>query len=59
MRRRTFILVAPTLAAGALAHPVAAQAQLKVVASFSILGDMVRQIGGYSIGGYSAASDRT
>ena len=46
MRRRTFILVAPTLAAGALARPVAAQAQLKVVASFSILGDMVRQIGG-------------
>ena len=46
MRRRTFILVAPTLAAGALARPVAAQAQLKVVASFSILGDMVRQVGG-------------
>ncbi|QQS10611.1 MAG: zinc ABC transporter substrate-binding protein [Rhodospirillales bacterium] len=45
MRRRSFAFgVAAT--AAAVAVPASAQQRLKVVASFSILGDMVREIGG-------------
>ena len=46
--RRTLLNSAAALVALALAEPVAAQADqpLRVVATFSILGDMVEQIGG-------------
>jgi zinc/manganese transport system substrate-binding protein len=48
MRRRLFIIAATgtVWAGGAMPGPARAQARLKVVTSFSVLGDMVRQIGG-------------
>jgi zinc/manganese transport system substrate-binding protein len=46
MRRRSFIGAGLALAAGGSAVPAAAQGRLKVIASFSILGDMVRELGG-------------
>ncbi|MCW5745417.1 MAG: zinc ABC transporter substrate-binding protein [Alphaproteobacteria bacterium] len=49
MRRRHFILSVAMLASGLPALVAQAQTRLKVVASFSILGDMVRQIGGAQV----------
>ncbi|HJQ58471.1 MAG TPA: zinc ABC transporter substrate-binding protein, partial [Vineibacter sp.] len=46
MRRREFTLTALALVGALPAAPAAAQSRLKVVASFSILGDMLREIGG-------------
>lgn len=43
---RRHCIAALTLGLAAMASPVLAQAPLKVVASFSILGDLVRQVGG-------------
>jgi zinc/manganese transport system substrate-binding protein len=44
--RRFFMLASVALAIAAAATPVAGQSRVKVVASFSILGDMVREVGG-------------
>ncbi|WP_191060743.1 metal ABC transporter substrate-binding protein [Geminicoccus harenae] len=46
VRRTTLLLLSSLALAGAALPGRAADAPLKVVASFSILGDMVRQIGG-------------
>lgn len=46
MQRRVFLGSATALTVTMLIAPVRAQARLKVVASFSILGDMAREIGG-------------
>jgi len=46
VRRTTLLLLSSLALAGAALPAQAADAPLKVVASFSILGDMVRQIGG-------------
>ena len=46
MKKRVFITVATTLLTAALAAPTQAAEPLRVVASFSILADMVRQVGG-------------
>ena len=46
VRRTTLLLLSSLALAGAALPARAADAPLKVVASFSILGDMVRQIGG-------------
>src|SRR5262252_110884 len=44
LHRRTVLVLGAALLTSPL--PAAAQARLKVVASFSILGDMVREVGG-------------
>jgi zinc/manganese transport system substrate-binding protein len=46
MRRRVFVCSALAASASSLSLPASGQTRLKVVASFSILGDMVREVGG-------------
>ena len=45
-RRNIITLLAGTILAGTSAMPAFAQDRLQVVATFSILGDLVRQVGG-------------
>ncbi|MFD1712470.1 metal ABC transporter substrate-binding protein [Ottowia sp. GY511] len=46
MKKRAFLIAITSALAGALALPAQAAEPLRVVASFSILADMVRQVGG-------------
>jgi zinc/manganese transport system substrate-binding protein len=49
MRRRGFVFSALAASALPLSSPAAGQPRLKVIASFSILGDMVREVAGERI----------